>query len=235
MAIVPGPGGVLNPWTSLPPLGSASYVLPADNIYVRCFNRSAASHHSIITDQIPEPWLGPAQTATLFVLQLNPRYLPGQPLASGKHRFIGSVTAAHYGIISKAGWWLACFGILAQDIGKRLLPGRPSPHQLNAGYAHIAPQVCSVEYFPYGSDKFGHSLLRLPSQEFSFDLVRNGIARGACIVVLKGWKEWLGAVPELCCYSRVAKASGFRGAKHITDNTCPPGFYHSHVIPAVFP
>lgn len=224
-----------NPWTSLPPLASASYVLPADSPYINCFNRTAAADHSIVTNQVPEPWLGPASTAKIFVLQKNPRYLPTTPHNPGKHPVIGSLTCPHYGISSGDKWWRGCFATLARDVGHRIAPGLSNSAKLNAGYKHLELCVCSVEYFPYGSDRFAHSLLRLPSQAYSFDLVRQGICRGATIVVLKGWKEWLGAVPELCSYAKVGRLNGFLGAKYITPGNCPPGFYEDTLMPTVYP
>lgn len=224
-----------NPWTSLPPLASPSYVLPADKSYVDSFNRTAAAHHSIVTNQVPEPWLGPASTANLFVLQLNPRYLPTMSHNPGKHPVIGSLISPHYGIVSGDKWWMSCFKTLAKDVGLKTGPSLSSRAQLAAGYKHLEVRVCSVEYFPYGSDRFAHSLLRLPSQGYSFELVRQGIFRGATIVVLKGWKEWLGAVPELCSYAKVGRLNGFRGSRFITPQSCPSGFYDNTLIPSIYP
>lgn len=214
-----------NSWNELPRLGSTTYVLPADAPYIDAFNKSAAPEHALVTTKIPEPWLGPAKNACLFVLQLNPRYLPTDSLALEKHAVIGSLTAPHYGLTSRDKWWMSCFKALALDVGCSLVPNSPPENQLAAGYKHLETRVCSVEYFPYGSDKYAHSLLRLPSQEYSFDLVRSGIERGACIAVMKGAKNWVGAVPQMAGYKNMVTVKGFRGAKYITPNSCDPAFY----------
>ncbi len=111
-----------NPWVNLPPLPSSSYVLPVDVSYVDCFNKSAAPSHQIVTDQIPEPWLGSAQDACLFVLQLNPRYLLTDAPAAKKHPVIGKLNEPHFGITDRDKWWLSCFKKLALDIGCSLHP-----------------------------------------------------------------------------------------------------------------
>lgn len=216
-----------NPWVNLPPLPSSSYVLPVDVSYVDCFNKSAAPSHQIVTDQIPEPWLGSAQDACLFVLQLNPRYLLTDAPAAKKHPVIGKLNEPHFGITDRDKWWLSCFKKLALDIGCSLHPDECLKLQLNAGYMHLATRVCSVEYFPYGSNEYSHSLLRLPSQDYSFELVRDALSRGVYIAVMKGYKEWLGAVPELCGYGKLGLLKGYRGAKYISPASCGDSFYNS--------
>jgi hypothetical protein len=47
-------------------------------------------------------------------------------------------------------------------------------------------------------------LLRLPSQDFGFALVRRAIARNA-LIIMRGEKYWLGAVPELARHRSVAR------------------------------
>jgi hypothetical protein len=45
----------------------------------------------------------------------------------------------------------------------------------------VADSILCVEYFPYHSQSFNHSRLRLPSQEYSFQLVREAIRRRVII------------------------------------------------------
>jgi hypothetical protein len=65
-------------------------------------------------------------------------------------------------------------------------------------------RVCSIEFFPYRSQSFAHGSVRLPSQAYSFALVRRAIARAAVLVVTRCEGLWYAAVPEL----REARAAG---------------------------
>ncbi|MFZ5532439.1 MAG: hypothetical protein ACOY5H_02730 [Pseudomonadota bacterium] len=71
----------------------------------------------------------------------------------------------------------------------------------------IAARLLAVQFFPYHSQTFDHGLLRLPSQDFGFALVRRAIARDA-LIIMRGAKYWLGAVPELAHHSSVAQLNG---------------------------
>jgi hypothetical protein len=69
-----------------------------------------------------------------------------------------------------------------------------------SGLKLAANNVFCVEFFPYHSKKFRHGKLRLPSQDYSFGLVRQAIEHDAIILVLRCRKLWFAAVPELECY-----------------------------------
>jgi hypothetical protein len=93
-----------------------------------------------------------------------------------------------------AAWWRSVVGHLTREVvdGVPLTPKR------------IAGRLFAVQFFPYHSRKFEHGLLRLPSQDFGFALVRLAIARDALVIVARGAKEWQGAVPELARHPSVA-------------------------------
>ncbi len=80
------------------------------------------------------------------------------------------------------------------------------------GRARVAKRLICVEFFPYHSKRFGHADLRLPSQQYTFQLVRLAIARSALIILSRGKRLWLGAVPELISYRCLAELRSFRSA-----------------------
>jgi hypothetical protein len=69
----------------------------------------------------------------------------------------------------------------------------------------MARSLLALQFFPYHSKKFDHGQIRVPSQEFTFDLVRGAMRRGARIVLARGVSCWLGALPELASYERVVR------------------------------
>lgn len=89
---------------------------------------------------------------------------------------------------------------------------------------NLANSLLSIEYFPYHSVSFAHSHVRLPSQQFSFDLVRKAIARDSEIIVARGFDSWVGAVPELAAYSRVCKLNSAQKSAMSANNLGPENF-----------
>jgi hypothetical protein len=181
-----------NPWRHLP--SKPPFVLPVDRPYVDVFNRDAKKEYRIERDLLPEPFNGNID-APVVVLLLNPGVDRGDfavnadrdfrklvvgslrnPSRSRGHWFIGDD-----GDAPGAKWWRRATGRLAERVG----------------YARLARGVLTVEYFPYHSVKYSHSSLRLPSQEYTFSLVRRAIQRRAVIVIARGARQWFGAVPQL--------------------------------------
>lgn len=171
-----------NPWRNLPT--SAPYVLPEDELAVAVFNsdKKLSPKHRLHTETPPEPFLGHFD-APIVVLLLNPgvnkqaRYDVG---LADSMRSAGERTN-HFYMSKHNAWWDKLVRSIAQD--------RPT--------SKLDSAILSVEFFPYRSEKFGCGHVRVPSQEFSFNLVRRAIKRKAAIIVVRGWSHWTGAVPEL--------------------------------------
>jgi hypothetical protein len=71
------------------------------------------------------------------------------------------------------------------------------------GHDAVAQKVMCVEHFPYKSERYAPSGASLPSQRYSFDLVRDAIRRRKQIVVMRSERIWLLSVPELGSYPYV--------------------------------
>lgn len=179
----------MNPWTKLK-AGGSDYVLPEDLPYIEAFNARLREQHSdyeIETGRIPEPRQGPVR-APVVLLQLNPRFDDsdvGRALTPEEvNRTIDNLQneeSPHSCIANGVGWWGQSFNQLSTEVG----PNR------------LSRRVCSIEFFPYFSCRFGHAELRLPSQAYTFDLVHGALDRNALILITRGLNTWLGSVPEL--------------------------------------
>lgn len=79
-----------------------------------------------------------------------------------------------------------------------------------------------IEHVPYKSRSFYDLPTRLPSQEYSFSLVRNAISRGAVVVVMLKYRSWVKAVPEL----QAPNVHQLRNPQNVTigPGNCPTGF-----------
>jgi len=85
----------------------------------------------------------------------------------------------------------------------------------------LARTVLAIEYFPYPSHYFGAERLRLQSaaQHYSFSLVEQAIDRGKTIVLTRGKRRWLRAVPALANYPRLCELRTVRKGG-ITPGNC---------------
>lgn len=181
----------MNPWNELDECGP-DYVLPEDLLYVRTYNdrlrvRGKSLDRLIRTNRIPEPRQGPID-APVVLLQLNPSFDKSnidQPLAPDEVKSaiekLRDEHSSHACIETASGWWGQSFKQLMRSVDP----------------AHLAKRFCSIEFFPYASASFDHSELRLPSQAYTFNLVRQALNRDALILVTRGLDTWIGSVPEL--------------------------------------
>ncbi len=209
-----------NPWSrlgSLPP-----FVLPEDWLAVDVFNQLNAHkprrliHHELM----PEPFIGRTDAPVVY-LALNPgfsendseqhgrpefrkrlrRCIEGEP---GEYPFFHLDPAGHG---PGRSWWERTLGSLLRDVGP----------------ACVAQSFLCLEFFPYHSESFAHGRLRLPSQEYTFWLLRAALTREALVIVSRGWKEWVGAVPELARHARVYKTRSRRSSR-LSPGNCPDGY-----------
>ena len=88
-------------------------------------------------------------------------------------------------------WWSAKTGPLIRECGRRA----------------VANALLCVELFPYHSRSFGAHKLRLPSQDYSAWLVRQAVARGTLVVVMRAKRYWVDRVPELQAYAEAQPRS----------------------------
>ncbi len=61
----------------------------------------------------------------------------------------------------------------------------------------LRKKIMCIQYFPYHSIKYRHTQQLLPSQEYSFHLVKKAIRLKKKIVLMRSEKIWLQDVPEL--------------------------------------
>jgi len=209
-----------NPWERLP--SQSPYVLPEDAERVSAFNASASDDTALQLELLPEPFLG-NPNAPVVLLNLNPGFDPRDEVYHREPKFIerSRENLRHQKsdypfflldpAITAPGnrWWTRKLGALIREFD--LLT--------------VAQRVLCVEYFPYHSRRFGHGKLVLPSQEYSFSLVRRAIEHKATIIIMRSKRIWFEAVPELNGYGRLYQLRNAR-SPYISPRNCPDGFEH---------
>jgi len=207
---------IKNPWAEIP--NEPDYVLPQDAPFVRGYNRLCTEGATLWINlkYTPEPRLGPVD-APVYVLQANPSYDLDVPNGSPDPRAVAAELASirddhtpHLGISSDNPWWRKTLGQLARQVGR----------------GKAAGGVCSVEFFPYRSQRFGHGHVRLPSQQYTFALVDRAAREGRIIIVTRRAQEWFGALPALAdLLDKTVFLSKNVQRPFITPGNLPDGVY----------
>jgi hypothetical protein len=211
-----------NPWYQLPL--QPDYVLPEDVSAVRRFNESARESVRLQLELMPEPYLG-RPDAPVVLLNKNPGFTPEGPRAHRDQAFLERSrcnlehcpSAYPFYLLDPAlntkgtEWWHRILGRLIENLGLEI----------------VARNILCVEYLPYHSSRFPgrfrHGKLSLPSQQYSFSLVRAAVRRGAVIMVLRGERRWLTAVQELESYPRRFMVSNVQNPV-ISPANCADGY-----------
>lgn len=184
-----------NPWLALPK--EAPFVLPEDReILNLCGNKV----DGLRFDVLPDPFVGNLESAQVVLLALNPGFEQAdldvcmqsklyvqQTLANLQSKADTPFFFFHEGLeFSGGNWWwsrklraLSNAGVTSHQLGERIM---------------------CIEYLPYHSVHYKHLNRHLPSQEYTFQLVRQAIRDDKVIIVMRSERIWLEAVPELTSY-----------------------------------
>lgn len=213
-----------NPWLRLPDI--PPFVLSDDDEAVQRFNAQSKDEHRILTSElIPETFVGdPA--APVLLLSNNPGFgkravFRQHPEFMKRMREIICLNVSKYPFMyldpefrEAGGWWRQKLKCLIGKFGDEV----------------VARSVCNVVYFPYPSRKFAHRRCELSSQQFSFDIVRAAVRRGAVIVLMRKGKLglWHGKVSELTRYHNLVLLRNPQ-TPAISPNNCDSGDYEKVV------
>lgn len=186
-----------NPWLDLPT--SAPFILPQD---AEAFAQQGVGRlfSAFATDLLPEPYFG-RPDAPVVLLTLNPGYSDCDAEFHSSDWFQAAARAslAH---APKPGpflhllpeprtpgvdWWMQRTKELREHLGSTEL---------------VASGLLCLQFIGYKSKSLRGRLrsVNLPSQEYTFELLRRALARDAIICVMRSQSLWESAVPELAQY-----------------------------------
>jgi hypothetical protein len=193
-----------NPWLQLPQ--SCPFALERDKAFLIQFNQKVApnSRRFLHLDQIlPEPFVGRLDSPVVL-LSNNPGYIDEKsdwrtkPDLMAEMRENLEQTRADYPFLyldpqfdRHSKWWRSKL--------RRLIE--------HSSQETVARSVVNITFFPYVSRNFAHRRLEIPSQQFTFKLVRDAIERGAVIVFMRRDDIWKEKVPALVGYKRAFQVS----------------------------
>ena len=203
---------VKNPWIALP--RSGKFVLPDDLPTVTAFNRRASSNVRLRLGLLPEPFVGSPRAARVLFLQLNPGFAGNEAYWHHKPQYARMAVANLRHEASEYPYYYL------DPAWKRSPGGKWNRARLAAvlneigadADSKVAKRLMSVEFVGYHSRSYSPIPVTLPSQHYSFWLVRRAIARGSIVVIAKGERQWKIAVPELDGYERTFVLSNPRSS-----------------------
>ena len=208
----------VNPWSALPLV--PPYALESDRPILERFNQTARPEHVIHLDLLPEPYLG-APDAPVVLLGLNPGFAPEDRVPHADPTF-QSLSRAQ---LSQAPspYPFLLLNPTVEAPGRRWWEAKLARLLEACGRERVARGVLCVEYFPYHSHRFAHAKIRVPSQAYSFSLVRAALRREALIVLLRAERLWLATLPELATYPRLFRLRS-RQNVILSAVNCPEGY-----------
>ncbi len=194
-----------NPWTTLKDRSNNNYLADCDLEYqpvIDSFNSLVLSNHKIRYDFLPQPYAGSLETAEVVLLNLNPGFAgdEGETKQYEDRYFfkanLDSLTfqTSFYFLESKFEhtpayrWW-----------------HNHLKEVINCWKAETTKRLMVIEYFPYHSQNYkpiGKRLFKndnpmLPSQYYSFYLVRKAMHLHKKIIVMRSFRLWQEQIPEL--------------------------------------
>ncbi|MBB3800832.1 hypothetical protein FHR47_001066 [Xanthomonas arboricola] len=207
-----------NPWLALPK--SAPYILPDDRPLVEAFNSRAVPEKRYDLSLFPEPYFGRFDAPVVF-LALNPGW---NPLDAAMHSRPDFATQCELSLAhSLAPYPFLHLQPVCDTPGSLWWRRITKPLISDAGFDAVAKNISCLQFFPYHSRKFGSHTTSIPSQLYGIELVRGAMARGAEIVVMRSWKLWSKAVPDLVSYSHLHLVRNPRNPT-VSANNLPSGY-----------
>ena len=186
-----------NPWVNL--VKEPPFVLQDDKPILDKYIHLLKGTAQLRFETIPMPYIGNAVTAKVLLLALNPgfREIDIDIQNSNKDGYdadMNNLTFLNqppfyfinkiYDFTGGYLWWFKRLRLLIEFCGVEA----------------VASSVACVQFFPYHSVEYGSIPEVLPSQAFSFDLVRNAIKEKKLIVFMRSKRIWFKHIPELINY-----------------------------------
>ena len=188
-----------NPWFEFD-WNSSSQIHPQDRAHVDAYNfelsKSAARNINVLSSiHAPLPFFGSLE-AKVVILLANPGIGPGEEIpdetnaqlrlldAARKHETLGEhfiyLTDEMQGTEGH-NWWTNKLKALTAESSAQL----------------VHESLMAIEFHPYHSVNFSMLPITLPTQNYTFELVRRKISEGALFVIGRHLQGWFTAVPEL--------------------------------------
>lgn len=181
---------MLNPWESHL-LNESIHEL--DKPYIEAYNRNTrVEDYKIETELLqPIPYLGNPEAKVIWLLA-NPGLSATDSMYSPLTAKVAHESRLH---INKTIYPL--LSELDENPGLLWMKSKLSPLIRDVGLETVAHNLFIAEFHPYHSKQYAQIPYTLPTQQYTFDLVKNAVQSGALVIIGRLAKEWKIALPEL--------------------------------------
>ena len=182
-----------NPWKNLVKT-NGEYIADCDKEFIPCFKKKLQGDYALKLNVTPGPFTGDLKNAKVYLLNLNPGYenndikftkLYGKDLIKNLSQKFDKYPFFDLNPLYKGtggySYWNNKLSHFIEDVGLET----------------TAKKVSVIEYFPYHSYKYKKVNCILPSQEYSFSVIRKAMADKKIIILMRSVRIWYEAIPEL--------------------------------------
>jgi hypothetical protein len=183
-----------NPWINLPM--TSPYVLPEDKRLLDTF--SYPNEKRPHTEILPAPYMGQPDSVKVFLLSLNPGFKEWDVKRETTDLDYDNEKRKSLTFQSR----VACFFLdsnFADTPGYNWWYSTLRMPIETFGLESVASLMMCVQFFPYQSSAYKNQRI-IPSQLYSFELVKNAMNAYKLIIQYRGDKYWYDAVPGLETY-----------------------------------
>lgn len=232
-----------NPWLNLS--SSEPYLLDIDEIWAREYKSMLIQRSSRLSEQskrsfmdlydlhledVPFPYYGDPYRSEVVVLQANPGHDPLKEIDPLKNdiELLNKTNLLHQNKIPLFSFqnmyrtWKYKNGTMGECWYWR----RTRELREIAGWKNVANKLMYLELFPYRSKKLFYPKTLPPSQEYTFQLLREMLDRGVWVIVTRMKKQWLNNVPELETYGRLVSLNS---SQNVTLSRRNIGFHFEEI------
>lgn len=211
-----------NPWLDLP--NEAPFIAPCD--------KEALSHpkyrlDGLRFDAFPEPYIGDINKARVIFLVLNPGFAESDVTVNPQNPYWVSETRKSLQHEAEVPFFYLS-DRLAETGGYKWWRTHLKPlNDAGVSWEQLGQYCMCIELFSYHSIRYKHNKQYLPSQQYSFWLVREAMRLNKTIVIMRAKSKWLEAVPKLSKYSYYELSNPQRVyvSRANTDNTSGEGAF----------
>jgi hypothetical protein len=184
-----------NPWLQLP--AQAPYLLPQD---APCIPDLPVDDPGMLQLSVPpHPFAGCPKRSKVLLLLLNPGFDGSDVTHFNDDPTYRAMVMQTFDFSNEPPMW--CLDQRINYTGAfRWLHGRTRRLSVECGLEALQQKLMQVQFLAYKSRRYKHLRTTLPSQQYSFALVRQAIDEGKEIVITRSRKLWIDAVPDLARY-----------------------------------
>jgi hypothetical protein len=186
-----------NPWENLKKINN-EYIAECDRASLSYLRNSLKGEYELKFGVIPGPYTGDPENSVVYVLALNPGYTAGEDeriCAKYEDIYIKNLTHSNHEYP-----FIPFNPVFSGTPGQKWWKDRLGSIIKETSIETVSKFVFNVEYFPYYSKSYKPLKEILPSQEYTFSLVRKAIKDDKIIILMRSKKIWYKAIDELIDY-----------------------------------